>query len=97
MTKRNDIIEFLKNFKTNNALKHKLKRIGIFGSVARDQFRPHSDIDIVVELEKQDLFILIDIKQELEQSLGSKVDIVSYRNRMNAFLKRRIDQEAVYV
>jgi predicted nucleotidyltransferase len=32
----------------------------------------------------------------LEEQLGSKVDIVSYRPTMNPFLKRRIDREAVY-
>ncbi len=39
---------------------------------------------------------MIGIKQDLEEQLGSKVDIVSYRPTMNPFLKRRIDQEAVY-
>lgn len=37
-----------------------------------------SDIDIVVELKKQDLFNLIGIKQDLEATLHRPVDIVSY-------------------
>jgi len=56
-----------------------------------------SDIDIVVKLEKQDLFNMIGIKQDLEDALHTQVDIISYRERMNAFLKQRIDKEAVYV
>jgi len=56
-----------------------------------------SDIDIVVELNKPDLFYLVDIKQDLEEKFHRPVDIVRYRDRMNAFLKKRIDKEAVYV
>jgi predicted nucleotidyltransferase len=56
-----------------------------------------SDIDVVVELEKQDLFNIIGIKQDLEEQLQQAVDIVSYRKNMNEFLKRRIDNEAAYV
>ena len=56
-----------------------------------------SDIDIVVELERPDFFNLIGIKQTLETQLHHSVDIVRYRKRMNKYLKRRIDSEAVYV
>jgi predicted nucleotidyltransferase len=51
----------------------------------------------VVLLEKQDLFNLIGIKQDLEEQLSTPVDIISYREKMNRFLKRRIDAEAIYV
>ena len=40
---------------------------------------------------------MIGIKQDLEDALHTQVDIISYRERMNAFLKQRIDKEAVYV
>ena len=55
------------------------------------------DIDVVVELKTQALFDLIGIKLDLEEQLSQEVDIVSYRKKMNNFLKRRIDKEAVYV
>jgi predicted nucleotidyltransferase len=51
---------------------------------------------VVVELENPDLFNLIGIKQELEERFCCPVDIIRYREKMNGFLKRRIDQEAVY-
>lgn len=54
-------------------------------------------MDIVVLLADQDLFNLIGIKQDLEEELQLPVDVVSYREKMNPFLKRRIDSEAVYV
>ena len=59
--------------------------------------KDESDIDIVVNLTKQDLFELIGIKQDLEERLKYPIDIVSYRETMNSFLKKRIDEDAVYV
>ena len=56
-----------------------------------------SDVDIVVELEDPDMFNLISIKQDLEEDLNRSVDIVRYREKMNAFLKARIEKEAIYV
>ncbi|MDD4393522.1 MAG: hypothetical protein PHQ97_12340 [Desulfobacterales bacterium] len=47
-----------------------------------------SDIDVVVELGKTDLFYLIGIKQELKEQLHRKVDFIRYRDGMNAFLKK---------
>ena len=95
--KRDDIILSLRRFKETNQQKYNIIRIGLFGSGARDNMREQSDIDVVVELETQDFFDLIGIKLDLEEQLSQEVDIVSYREKMNEFLKRRIDKEAVYV
>jgi predicted nucleotidyltransferase len=94
---RNEIILALRRFKERNQNKYRIVRIGIFGSAARDTMKEPSDIDVVVELEKQDLFNIIGIKQDLEEQLQKEVDIVSYRKNMNKFLKQRIDNEAAYV
>ena len=95
--KRDDIILSLRRFKEINQQKHNIIRIGLFGSAARDSMRDQSDIDVVVELKTQDLFDLIGIKLDLEEELSQQVDIVSCLDEMNNFLKRRIDNEAVYV
>ena len=58
---------------------------------------PESDVDVVVVLGNQDLLNLIGIKQDFEDRLQIPVDIVSYREKMNHHLKRRIDSEAFYV
>lgn len=94
---RNEIILALRRFKERNQNKYRIVKIGIFGSAARDTMKEQSDIDVVVVLEKQDLFTIIGIKQDLEKQLQQAVDIVSYRKNMNEFLKRRIDNEAAYV
>ncbi len=94
--KRDDIIEALRRFKKGNQRRYRIEKIGIFGSFARGDMNTESDIDVVVLLEKQDLFNLIGIKQDLEDQLGLPVDVVSYREKMNDYLKRKIEDEALY-
>ena len=94
--KREDIIEALRHFKKGNQRRYRIQKIGIFGSSARGDMNSESDIDVVVVLEKQDLFNLIGIKQDLEEQLGVPVDVVSYREKMNHYLKRKIEDEALY-
>ena len=94
---RDEIIQTLRGFVEINRDKYEIVRIGVFGSAARDNMNEQSDIDVVVELGKPDLFYLVGIKQDLEEKFQRPVDIVRYRDRMNAFLKKRIDKEAVYV
>ncbi len=94
---RAEILQILQEYKNKNGEKYGVQKIGVFGSAAKGVMVEGSDLDIVVDLMDQDLFSLIGIKQELEESLHFKVDIVSYRSQMNSFLKERIDREAVYV
>lgn len=94
---RDEIIVVLKRFKDQNQNKYSILKIGLFGSATRNSMNEQSDVDIVVELRKPDLFNLIGIKQELEEQLHRPIDIVRYREKMNPFLKRRIEKEAVYV
>jgi len=97
LNNRDKLLDVLRRFKKEYSAQYGILTIGLFGSAARDSMNEASDIDVVVELERPDLFNLIGIKQDLEEQFGMTVDIVRYRERMNDFLKRRIDQEAVYV
>ena len=94
---RNDVLRILMRFRDLKQDEFGIIRIGVFGSVARDEMTDISDVDVVVELDQPDLLTLVGIKQELEESLHRSVDVVRYRERMNAYLKRRIEREAVYV
>jgi predicted nucleotidyltransferase len=94
--KKDQLISMLNQYKKTHSRQYGIKRLGLFGSIAKGTSTDQSDIDIVVELERQDLFFLIGIKQDIEEQLHSKVDIVSYRDTMNPFLRQRIDQEALY-
>lgn len=94
---RVEILKMLKSFYKKHSEQYGIINIGLFGSVARGQGTEKSDIDIVVKLKTQDLFNLIGIKQDLEKAVNVHVDVISYRKKMNQFLKSRIDKEAVYV
>lgn len=94
---REDIINFISRHKAEFEERFGIKKIGLFGSYARGEVRDGSDIDIVVELKKPDLFCLIGIKQAIEEALGHKVDVVRLRDKMNDALKRRIERDAIYV
>lgn len=43
------------------------------------------------------MFALVHIKDELQKLLSNSIDIVRIRDRMNPYLKNRIDKEAIYV
>ena len=94
---RSEIIQELKKFKEENAEEYGILALGIFGSVAKNEAKKNSDVDVVVKIKKQDLFKLIGIKQDLEERLHIPVDVISYREKMNSFLKKRIEKEAIYV
>jgi hypothetical protein len=95
--KREDIISFIASHKAEFEQEFGVKRIGLFGSYARGEVREDSDVDIVVEIEKPDLFHLIGIKQAIEEALGNKVDIVRFRDTMNQALRSRIERDVIYV
>ncbi len=94
---RNHILEALSKYLRARQEAMGILRLGIFGSAARDDLQAESDVDVVVELTRPDLFTLVGIQQELENLLHRKVDIVRYRERMNSFLKSRIERDAIYV
>ena len=94
---KTDLINQLHAYKLEKRNEYQLKKIGLFGSFARDDAGNDSDIDIVVELHRPDLFILGNIKTDLEELFGKRVYIVRLREKMNKFLKKRIEEEAIYV
>ncbi len=93
---RDQALNILSTHKTELEQRYCLKKVGIFGSVARNSAKDDSDIDIVVEMEPN-ILLKVQLKEELEQLLGSKVDLIRYWKRMNPYLKARIDREARYV
>jgi uncharacterized protein len=60
------------------AARHHANRVRLFGSVARGDDRPDSDIDFLVDFSQDSsLFDLMRMTRELEELLGHKVDVVS--------------------
>ena len=58
--------------------RHHITRLALFGSVLRDDFRPDSDVDVLVDFEPgSSLFDVLHLTSELESLLGRHVDVVS--------------------
>jgi len=96
MLEKKKILNILKQYKIEHNADYGIIKIGIFGSVARDEAKDSSDVDIVVELKKPNLFTLSSIRLELEDKLKNHVDVVRLRDKMNQFLKSQIIKEAIY-
>jgi len=74
-----------------------VKRVGLFGSYVRGEMREDSDIDILVEIEKDiSLLDFVGLKLEIEETLGKKVDLVEY-NTIKPLLRERILNEQVII
>jgi predicted nucleotidyltransferase len=94
--KREEALELLRSYKNEHAEEFGIVRLGLFGSVARDEAGEESDVDVVIETKQPNLFRLSRIRLELEELMHTHVDLVTYRAKMNPFLKARILKEAVY-
>ena len=72
-------------------------RASIFGSVARGEARPESDLDLLVEFEPgRTLLDLSGLRLDLEEELGRRVDVVT-RNGLHPKLKASILRELVEI
>lgn len=72
-----------------------LVEIGVFGSVARGEQQPGSDIDIWVRFDPLTPYATIHLKQELESLLESPVEVVRLREQMNPALRQHILAEGL--
>lgn len=74
-----------------------IRSLSLFGSVARDQANPNSDVDLLVDLEPPLTFDrYMDAKFYLEDQLGTRVDLVSWRS-IKPQIRDVIEQEAIHV
>ena len=77
--------------------KYNITKAGIFGSAARGEMNKDSDIDILIDLDKSmSLLDFVGIKQELEEALHKKVDLVEY-STIKPFLREKIFKEEVAI
>ncbi|MDZ7315242.1 MAG: nucleotidyltransferase family protein [candidate division KSB1 bacterium] len=77
--------------------KHGIRRLAIFGSALREDFRPDSDVDVLVEFEPDripTLFDLAGMEQELSSLLnGRKVDLRTPGD-LSRYFRRQVMEEA---
>ena len=77
------------------AWKHGARNVRVFGSAARGEDAPDSDVDFLVELEPgRSLFDHVALLQELEELLGRKVDLVEPEG-LHWYIRDKVIAEAV--
>jgi predicted nucleotidyltransferase len=85
--KRDDILRI--------ATQYGASHVRIFGSAARGEAGPQSDVDVLIRLEPgRSLLDIIAIKQELEALLGRKVDVLT-ESSISPYLREQILMEAI--
>ncbi len=71
--------------------KHRIRKLALFGSVLRDDFRDDSDIDVLVEFEP-DVSLGLDfftIQFELEELLGREIDFITF-DGLKKYIRRKV-------
>jgi predicted nucleotidyltransferase len=74
-----------------------ISHLRVFGSFARGEDRPDSDIDLLVDLEPgRSLLDLIAAKQDIEDLLGRKVDIITARS-LSPHVRDSVSRDALWL
>lgn len=77
------------------AMRHGASNVRVFGSLARDEGREDSDLDLLVTLGKgRSLLDLVGLKQDLEDLVHRPVDIVT-EHSLSPYLRDRVLSEAI--
>jgi predicted nucleotidyltransferase len=77
-----------------------VKRLRLFGSVARGEAGPDSDVDLLAELDHSFKFSLIDhvgLEQDLADLLGRPVDISTAPWKMRPRMRKRVERDAIEI
>jgi len=75
--------------------RRKIPELSLLGSVLRDDFRPDSDVDVLVRFEQNDqwsLFDLVAMKLELETLFGRHVDLIEEGTIRNPYRRASIER-----
>ena len=77
------------------AASHGARDVRVFGSRARDENRPTSDLDLLVTLDEHaSLLDIVAIKQDLEDLLGCKVDVVT-EDAISPYIREEVVRQAI--
>lgn len=94
ITSREEVLALIEQNQT--ALRNLgVRRLGLFGSYARGEATPESDLDFVVELSDKSFDAYMDLKNFLEELFQSRVDLVTVGS-IKPRLLPIIQREAVY-
>ena len=92
-----EILEKLREYKAERGDAYGIETLGLFGSCARGEQLPDSDIDVCVKMKTPSFFNRMSIQEELESIFRCKVDVISLGAVMRPLFKKNLERDAVYV
>ncbi len=96
MDSTQEVKQKLTKLKVRLKKRYPISSMALFGSYARNEQTELSDIDIVVEFNRRIGSRFIDLANEMEKSLGLKVDLISKKGIKDRYLKA-IQSDLIYV
>lgn len=98
MKRREDIERILRAHKAGLAEKYGVRAIGIFGSYARDEQTPASDVDILVHFDRPVGLRFFELWDYLEEILELKVDLLTPGAlQQKPLLRKNAQKDLIYV
>ena len=93
---KDDILNLLVQNKAEIMSRFKVSRLALFGSYARGDQKPDSDVDILVDIDPSVGLEFVTLAAQIEQLLGLPVELVSLRAIKPNKLKY-IERDLIYV
>lgn len=91
-----DYVATIKRNRTKIMNDFGIRTLCIFGSVSRNEHTEQSDLDVCVETETPNPFLLADLKDYLQKLFECQVDVVRIHKNMNPLFKSRIERDGIY-
>ena len=95
--RRQQVIELLSRHLPEWRKLYGIQDLSLFGSLARNEASPESDVDLCVTLDPTNPLSLVHFRQAVEQKLGLRVDVVTRWPGMNPALKKEIERDAISI
>ena len=89
-----EILEKLREYKAERGDAYGIETLGLFGSCARGEQLPDSDIDVCVKMKTPSFFSMSGIQNELEELFKCKVDLISLGAIMRPLFKKNLESYA---
>lgn len=93
----NEVLDKLRRYKAEKADIYGIESLGLFGSYARGDQLPNSDIDVCIRLKQPTFFNMVYIQEDLERILSCKVDLVSLGASLRPVFRKNLERDAVFV
>ncbi|MBQ6065142.1 MAG: nucleotidyltransferase domain-containing protein [Prevotella sp.] len=94
---KKECLDILDACKNTLQVKYGILSLRLFGSTARDEQNADSDVDVFVETETANPFLLVEARDFLEASMGRSVDIIRNHRNLNPRLRKRIERDGITV